>query len=183
MKWHFENCNGSIEIDRGTGKFVFWPDCCVCCLCCWQFTERSLYYSLFSVPKNSSTLEIKSNLVIALQWESGAESKCVHAHCDLVCLLKISVRSWTSRQEQIVDPSHGRSAVSSPSFSQRGSIVLTNEQMSPGEIHHKRFSPKDALKKTLVTSCRWWWIRGWEWTCVESLIESLSVWCSASLWI
>lgn len=72
-------------------------DCCVCCFCYWQITELSLslLLTVLKVSKNSSTLEIKSNLVITLQQENGAESKCLYTHCDLVCLLNTSI--WSSK--------------------------------------------------------------------------------------
>lgn len=72
------------------------------CIC--GVVERSLLSSLRT--KNSSIIEIESNLVIALQLENGAESKSLRSLCDLFCSLNNSICCFSLKLGQSVDPSY-----------------------------------------------------------------------------
>lgn len=75
-----------------------------CCIFLRYVAELSLLNSLFT--KNSSIIEMESNLIIAPQLENGAESNCLHSLCDLFCLLNNSICCFSLKLGQAVDPSY-----------------------------------------------------------------------------
>lgn len=150
MKLNFQNYNAGLRWIVAPENLYSRLDWCLCCVClsadCWALSPL---LTVLAVPKTAAHWKMKSNLVIALQSENDAESKCLHAHCDLVCSLENSICGWTSGREQTADPSCVVVTSYPPVASARHDQFVLQIGAVKGKMH------KHALQRTCLKTHCW----------------------------